>query len=60
MISTWILEDLDSSNNIHSRINITTLFNFPDMFRRYFEIAVEFNARAILQSSLHCVVNIAY
>ena len=26
----------------------------------YFEIAVEFKARAILQSSLHCVVNIAY
>ena len=26
---------LDSSNNIDSRINITTFFNFPDMFRRY-------------------------
>ena len=25
-----------------------------------FEIAVEFKARAILQSSLHCVVNIAH
>ena len=50
---------LDSSNNIDSRINITTFFNFPDMFRRYirhlqcyiFEIAVEFKARAILQSN---------
>ena len=26
---------LDSSNNIDSRINITTFFNFPDMFRWY-------------------------
>ena len=26
---------LDSSNKIDSRINITTFFNFPDMFRRY-------------------------
>ena len=113
-------------SKITSRINITTFFNFSDMFRRYislrskrfqssycakaraeakkspppalplsfifffcscpsfldepreetlatqangtsvifsvtnFEIAVEFKARAILQSSLHCVVNIAH
>ena len=26
---------LDSSNNIDSRINITTFFNLPDMLRRY-------------------------
>ena len=26
---------LDSINNIDSRINITTFFNFPDIFRRY-------------------------
>ena len=26
---------LDSSNNIDNRINITTFFNFPNMFRRY-------------------------
>ena len=25
---------LDSSNNIDSRLNITTFFNFPDMFRK--------------------------
>ena len=111
-------------SKITSRINITTFFNFPDVFRRYislrskrfqssycakvraeakkspppppvihfffcscpsfldepreetlatqangtsvmfsvtnFEIAVEFKARAILQSSLNCVVNIAH
>ena len=29
------LKGLDSSNNTDSRINITTFFNFPDMFRRY-------------------------
>ena len=29
------LKGLDSSNNIDSRINITTFFNFPEMFRRY-------------------------
>ena len=57
-----------TKNFLVSRINITTFFNFPDMFLRYirhlqcyiFEIAVEFKERAILKSSLHCVVNIAY
>ena len=41
------LKDLGSSNNIDSRINKTTFFNLPDMFRQpvifsitYFEIAV--------------------
>ena len=29
------LKGLDSSNNIDIRINITTFFNFPDMFRRF-------------------------
>ena len=32
------LKGLDSSNNIDSRINITTFFNFPDMFRRYIRL----------------------
>ena len=32
------LKGLDSSNNIDSRINITTFFNFRDMFRRYIRL----------------------
>ena len=36
------------------------IFSVTDLSVTYFEIAVEFKARAILQSSLHCVVNIAY
>ena len=48
------LKDLDSSNNINSRVNKTTFFNLPDMFRQssvifsvtYFETAVEFMNRA--------------
>ena len=59
---------LDSSNNIDSRINITTSLIFQTCFDgisvifsvTYFEMALEFKAYAILQSSLHCVVNIAY
>jgi len=48
---------LDSSNNIDSRINITTFFNLPDMFRRYtrhLQCYIFWNRRDVTQFVTFC------